>query len=77
MSCSRIPYAGYQGILMLRTGKLRPGIRENCIRRQAENFVEMGVDTEGAGSVDETVRFIRDQYDIWQLALRDTGLEPQ
>ena len=37
----------------------------------------MGVYTEGAGTVAETGKFIKDQYDLWAQAVRDIGLEPQ
>jgi tripartite-type tricarboxylate transporter receptor subunit TctC len=40
-------------------------------------LLDMGVYTDGAGSVAETGKFIHDQYTLWQEALRDIGLEPQ
>jgi tripartite-type tricarboxylate transporter receptor subunit TctC len=40
-------------------------------------LLDMGVYTEGAGSIQETGKFIQDEYALWQQALRDIGLEPQ
>ena len=42
-----------------------------------QRLLDMGVYTEGAGSVQETGKFIQDEYALWQQALRDIGLEPQ
>ena len=40
-------------------------------------LLDLGVYTDGAGSVEETGKFIKDQYDLWQGAVREIGLEPQ
>jgi tripartite-type tricarboxylate transporter receptor subunit TctC len=42
-----------------------------------KRLLDMGVYTEGAGTVAETGKFIKDQYDLWAQAVRDIGLEPQ
>lgn len=44
------------------------------VRRRLLDF---GVYTEGAGTVQETGKFIQDEYALWQRVVQDIGLEPQ
>lgn len=40
-------------------------------------LAELGVYTEGAGSVEDTGKFIKQQYGIWKQVVQEIGLEPQ
>jgi tripartite-type tricarboxylate transporter receptor subunit TctC len=40
-------------------------------------LLDLGVYTDGAGSIQETRKFIADQYELWRQAIQDIGLEPQ
>ena len=38
-------------------------------------LLDFGVYTDGADTVQQTGKFIKDQYELWQQAVRDIGLE--
>ncbi len=40
-------------------------------------LLELGAVTEGAGTVEGTGKFLKEQYDIWKQVVSDIGLEPQ
>lgn len=42
-----------------------------------ERLIELGVYTDGAGTVEQTGQFLKDQYEVWKKVVQDIGLEPQ
>jgi tripartite-type tricarboxylate transporter receptor subunit TctC len=40
-------------------------------------LAELGVYTDGAGTVESTGKFLKDQYEIWKQVVQDIGFEPQ
>lgn len=40
-------------------------------------LVELGVYTDGAGTLESTGRFIKEQYETWKQVIQEIGLEPQ